>query len=74
MSRVKQSRHFLLLQKYVGEKILLEFYGCLNGSAAGGKEKEPGKETDSKTQSKSDVPQCSTASAGEYRTQKQQKK
>jgi len=43
----------------VGEKILLEFYGCLNGSAVGGKEKEHRKEMDSKTQSKSGIPLCS---------------
>lgn len=50
---------FLLLWKHVGEKILLEFYGCLNGSAVGGKEKEHRKEMDSKTQSKNDTPLCS---------------
>lgn len=70
---VKQT-FFLLLQKYVGEKILLEFYGCLNGSAVGGKEKEHRKEMDSRTQSKSDIPLCSETETWEYRTQKQQKK
>lgn len=70
---VKQT-FFLLLQKYVGEKILLEFYGCLNGSAVGGKEKEHRKEMDSRTQSKSDIPLCLETETWEYRTQKQQKK